>query len=95
MIDPDVFAESDGLSDYSFNWWKAWKEGKATTHLAMHETLAEMARLKLEGTPIEHMGQRILSYRTKKPTKKDVAKAAKVWSDLYDMIEKRYPETQK
>lgn len=36
------FAKSDGITDYSESWWKAWHEQKANTDQAMHETIAEM-----------------------------------------------------
>lgn len=38
----DGFAKSDGITPYSQEWWKSWKEGKANTQQAFHETLAEM-----------------------------------------------------
>lgn len=36
------FAKSDGITDYSKEWWKAWWDQKAQTNQAMHETIAEM-----------------------------------------------------
>lgn len=42
------FAKTDGVSGYSRDWWDAWHAGKANTDQAMHETLAEIARVKLE-----------------------------------------------
>ncbi len=36
------FAKSDGITDYSREWWKAWHDQKANTTQAMHETIAEM-----------------------------------------------------
>jgi len=33
----------DGVSDYSRDWWAAYKNGKASIEQAWHETLAEMA----------------------------------------------------
>lgn len=38
----DQLAKSDGITDYSKEWWKAWKDGKAQTDQAFHETIAEM-----------------------------------------------------
>lgn len=39
----DKFAKEDGVTDYSKQWWKEQKGGNATTHMAIHETLAEIA----------------------------------------------------
>jgi hypothetical protein len=49
--------KDDGVSPYSRMWWDAWNKGEAKTSQAMHETMAEMARIKFEtgklsGTPI-------------------------------------------
>lgn len=42
------FAKSDGVSGYSRDWWDAWHAQKANTSQAMHETLAEIGRLRYE-----------------------------------------------
>jgi hypothetical protein len=38
----EVFAKSDGITEYSREWWKSWNDGVAKTNQAMHETIAEM-----------------------------------------------------
>ena len=59
------FAAADGVSDYSYEYWKGFKKGNVTFELAVHETLAEMARIKYEtGKFPDHMGERIIEYRT-------------------------------
>lgn len=47
-IDPQIFADTDGVTTYSRDWWKAYKAGKATLYQAVNETLAEMSSLKYE-----------------------------------------------
>lgn len=39
--------ERDGVSDYSIGWWKEVRAGRAPVQTAVHETLAEIARLSL------------------------------------------------
>jgi hypothetical protein len=89
------FATSDGVSDYSFAWWKNWKDnavGKVSSgKSAVHETLAEMARIKYDtGKFPEHMGERIISWRepdTPKPSQATIDKNAKLWRDLYRAVD--------
>lgn len=40
---------SDGVTEYSRNWWKEAEAGNAQFSSAFHETLAEMARVKHQG----------------------------------------------
>lgn len=42
----DDFAKSDGVSGYSRDWWDAYAANKVQLPQAMHETLAEIARIK-------------------------------------------------
>lgn len=42
------FAKTDGVSKYSKDYWEAWQNREVGTDSAMHETLAEMARVKWE-----------------------------------------------
>ena len=39
----DRFEKEDGVTEYSKQWWKDAKRGEATRHIAIHETLAEIA----------------------------------------------------
>lgn len=93
------FAKTDGVSPYSYDWWKAFQDGKTGSYQAVHETLAEMARLKREtGTFPDHMGPRVLDYRAKltktdpldtpKMSKAEIAKGTKMWRELYRAVEK-------
>jgi hypothetical protein len=91
------FAAADGVSDYSYDWWLNWKEGSdrgtpSASRSAVHETLAEMARVKYEtGKFPDHMGERILSWRgpdTPKPSQAQMDANAKVWRDLYRAVDK-------
>jgi hypothetical protein len=41
--------KADGCSNYSTAYWEGWQKGDVTTHLAYHETLAEISRLHQEG----------------------------------------------
>lgn len=55
----DAFAVSDGITPYSEEWWKAWRDQKANTSQAMHETLAEMtAREYVSGPDIDVENER-------------------------------------
>ena len=92
------FAEADGVSEYSYEWWLNWKAKAGSGDYfnagqsAIHETLAEMARTKYEtGKFPDHMGERILSWRgedTPKPSKAQMDKNAKLWRDLYRAVDK-------
>jgi hypothetical protein len=42
----DELAQTDGVTGYSREWWRAHKNGEASRDLAIHETLAEMAYLE-------------------------------------------------
>lgn len=93
----EEFAKTDGVSNYSLDWWNAWHDGKTGSYQAVHETLAEMARVKrMTGSFPEHMGPRIISYRmkdTKNPEGKPLSKSAiaegtKRWRELYRTVEK-------
>jgi len=45
---PDAYNQlrkDDGVTQYSRSWWKAYEEGTATIHQAMHETYAEINAL--------------------------------------------------
>lgn len=62
----EAFAKTDGVSEYSYDWWKAWVDGKTGSYQAVHETLAEMARIKrATGKFPDHMGPRVIEYRAK------------------------------
>lgn len=42
------FAKTDGVSNYSKEYWVSWANGKTQTDSAFHETLAEIGRLRYE-----------------------------------------------
>jgi 2',3'-cyclic-nucleotide 2'-phosphodiesterase (5'-nucleotidase family) len=92
--DVSAFADADGVSDYSYDYWKGWKAGNVQTFDAVHETLAEMAKAKYTtGKFPDHMGERIISYRGEdkpKPSAKTMAANAKRWRNLYNTVNKVY-----
>lgn len=94
--DTTKYANSDGVSDYSFEYWKGWKEGTVNTRSAMHETLAEMARIKYEtGKLPEHMGFRVISYRGEtKPTQAAIKDGATAWRNLFKTVNDLYDSPQ-
>lgn len=95
------FAKADGVSDYSYEYWKNWKDQKTFQgqpiryEQAVHETLAEIGRLKYTtGLFPEHMGERIISWRgEEKPTKAQILKNRALWRELYRTVEKVYKGT--
>jgi hypothetical protein len=83
----DLFMKSDGVTNYSHEYWKGWKTGTTKTDSAFHETLAEMARVKYEtGKFPDHLGL------DKDETKANRAAGAKLWRDLYRVVEKIWKE---
>lgn len=44
----ETMKERDGVTDYSKTYWAEWQKGRMGTDKAVHETLAEMARLNAE-----------------------------------------------
>jgi len=97
------FAKSDGVSDYSYDWWKNWKDQKTfqgrpiSYEQAVYETLAEIARIKYQtGLFPDHMGERIISWRGEDkppPTKVEMVKNRAVWRELFRTVEKVYKGT--
>lgn len=92
------FAKTDGVSDYSKAYWDEWHEGKMSTELAMHETLAEMSRIKYEtGKFPEHQFSGPLprhnksaeypeGFATTKGIDKIIREGAKTWRALYKAV---------
>ena len=70
----DKLIETDGVSEYSRDWWQAYGKHEASFKQAAHETLAEMARLDWE-----HGGGQW-----------GLAMAAPVWRKAYSTINKIY-----
>jgi hypothetical protein len=93
-----AFAAADGVSEYSYEYWLEWSKAEhkfGPGQSAIHETLAEMARIKYEtGKFPEHMGERIISWRggvdVPKPSNAQMSKNAKLWRDLYRAVDKVY-----
>lgn len=90
-----AFSDADGVSDYSYEYWKQWRDnGKrsADFNSAVNETLAEMARIRTDlGTWPDHMGERIMSWRGEgvpKPPQSVIDANNKRWRDLYDAVDK-------
>jgi hypothetical protein len=66
--------DDDGITDYSREWWQAFHDKKANGDQATHETLAEMAKLDLEGSL-----DRLLWF-----------KESTSWKPLYELVNKHY-----
>lgn len=54
MPGTDEFAKSDGVSDYSKEYWKGYQDRTLGSDKAYHETLAELGRVKFAGDPVYH-----------------------------------------
>ena len=105
------FSEGDGVSKYSAEYWKAFKDGKVSFEIAMHETLAEMAKAKfLTGKFPPHFGyspvinERQQAESTAKGKSEDFppklpaaqkAKGEKVWRRLYRTVDAMYKDRKK
>lgn len=88
-VDARDFAKTDGVTDYSRKWWEAWHGQTASTSQAMHETLAEIARLKFEGNDVQHIV-------TKKNGLKTIRKTADPnWTKLYKAVEDHWKKRVK
>jgi hypothetical protein len=95
----DDYAKSDGITKYSEDYWNEWKAGKIGTSLAMHETLAEMARLHFEqgkivappgikkGRGKDADGKPMVFLTSKYPSKS--------WTALYKAVDNHWNETHK
>jgi len=94
--DHEVFANSDGVSNYSEEYWKAWRKGECSTDIAFHETLAEMARIRLEtGTWPEHRwspGEASLHQKRGRIAEKAHREGAKAWRNLFKLVDKIYKD---
>jgi len=107
MPDSQSWMQGDGVSDYSLNYWidydekrKAGTDGLATFNarqLAMHETLAEMARIKYQtGEFPRHMGPDLLRFRptlpdgspAPKPTAEETRKLTTQWRELFRTVDR-------
>ena len=101
-IPSEVFRNSDGVTDYSKEWWQAMRQGNATTVQAFHETLAEMAKVKYEtGRLPEHYGTSTVTpkapdkegrvFSTIKHTSPGELNQGKLaWRNLYRAVEEIY-----
>lgn len=99
-ISVNDYIEGDGVTEYSYLYWKAFKLGKVEFASAVHETLAEMARLKSDGVDYpEFMGPRIISYREgglEKPySKQEQDRMSKVWRDFFAAVNATYKTLKK
>lgn len=76
-VDPDAFSAADGVSPYSRAYWEDWLKDKADLPTTLHETLAEIARIKYEtGKFPKHQGG--------EPSD------ANVWRTLYKAVDEAY-----
>jgi hypothetical protein len=107
----DEYARGDGVSKYSATYWKAWhnydERGGVTTDIAMHETLAEMARHKyLTGKFPEHYGySAVINERNESrptpegedfvPNQGNKAAGTLKWRTLYRTVDRLWKERSK
>ena len=98
----DEFAKGDGVSKYSAEYWKGTYAGTVSYDIALHETLAEMAKMHLVNNKMpEHWGfSPVIRERNETrptpagedyvPKPKGKAEGQKLWRDLYRTVEKLY-----
>lgn len=85
----EKFEIGDGVSAYSLEYWQEYKKGTISRIVALHETLAEMARVKLEtGKLPEPLGPRITSYLNQGVPKRTVLESQMAWRTLYRTVDK-------
>jgi SprT-like family len=96
LPDTNELRQGDGVSGYSFDWWKAQLANESNKEQAVHETLAEMAKEKyLTGKFPTHVGPSLLRFRPSvdgepapKPSQAEQDRLTKMWRDLYDAVER-------
>jgi len=81
----DIFAKSDGVTQYSKEYWDLWHQGEMDTASAMHETLAEMLRIKyMTGKfPDHHLGS---ARRGEKASSAEITKGALAWRKFFKVV---------
>lgn len=81
----DEFAKSDGVSEYSREYWKGYQDRTIGIDKPYHETLAEIARLRFHDEPVVHYklgevdGKPVYFSTVKKGIKP-------VWNTLYKAV---------
>lgn len=87
----DGFSKSDGVSDYSAEYWKGYitPNSGIRSDQAMHETLAEIARLKQEGGSVEHrkLGEDLQGNPAYFRTTAGIGKLDPMWANLYRAVD--------
>lgn len=95
QVPTQLFEASDGVSPYSQGWWQAYRSGTASKEQAMHETLAEMTRIKYEtdSLPDEHYGHRVtedflqgFKEIKQKATSEQMREGKKAWRALFKAV---------
>jgi len=100
------FADGDGVSKYSAEYWQGWKGGQINTEIALHETLAEMAKAKyLTGKFPEHFGYSPIISERKQAAPADApdyveklgnkTRGTKVWRNLFRTVDRIYKQRSK
>lgn len=94
MPGTEEFSKSDGVSDYSREYWKGYVNRTLGSDKAYHETLAEIGRLRYQGMPVYHAK---LSEVDGKPVYfSQGAKGIKpVWNALYKAVEDNWKRRTK
>ncbi len=83
------FAKTDGVSQYSREWWDAWKGQTASTSQAIHETLAEIASLRFGGNKVQHIVRKPDGLLTLRKT------VDPKWNALYKAVEDHWKKRAK
>ncbi len=94
---PVAFAISDGVSSYSAQYWMKWatdqmRGEKGDPFTAMHETLAEMARIKDETGALPQPSKRFGVAGAPDDVRRD---SIKIWNDLYESVDSLYDAARK
>lgn len=95
-----TFAQSDGVSEYSKQYWEGYHKGEVSMNSAMHETLAEMHRIvhetgimpkhEFSGPLPRHNKSKEFpqGFATTRGIPSIVAEGTKAWRKLYKVVHK-------
>jgi hypothetical protein len=96
------YRQTDGVSEYSRDYWSDLKTKGGQYDRAIHETLAEIARLqytaKQSGVPTEYRHWRLGEAEGKPAyfaTGKDTNKLSPEWSNLYKLVHANWKQRNK
>ena len=92
----DLLNDTDGVTPYSAEYWKGWNKGEIQTDLAVHETLAEMERIKYETGKYPEHGRWLHERHGKTVTlnKEEKKQGQKMWRDLLRLVNDVYEKVK-